>query len=141
MKDLAKFLIIGLAGFGLGWAAQSGFGIALRKARNRAFLDESESRLKALRLMVRDHHARKGRFPGGPGDLYASGALSPLDPPVEGMRRGAKWVGAFDGEGGFVYLSPTGELYLNADVSREKFFRSDWKRVLEGGLFPKGSIR
>jgi hypothetical protein len=135
-----RYGILILAGFCVGWGAQSVMGIGIRKAANSRFLSESGATLTLARQAVAAFRAREGRFPKGPGELFAKGDLNPADPPVESMHKGARWAPEWDGEGGFVYLSGTGELYLNADVSREKFFRSDWKRVFEGGMFPKGKI-
>jgi hypothetical protein len=139
MKGI-RYAILLVAGFCLGWGAQSLMGIAMRKSANSRFLSESELTLKAARGKVASFKAREKRFPAGVGELVAKGYLDAADMPIESMHREARWVGEWDGDGGFVYLSSTGELYLNADVSREKFFRSDWKRVLDGDLFPKGKI-
>lgn len=136
-----RYGILVLGGFCLGWGAQSVMGIGIRKAANSRFLSESEMTLKAARAAIGRFRARDKRYPKGPGELFAKGDLDPANPPVEFMHKSPRWAAEWDGEGGFVYSSATGEVYLNADVSREKFFRSDWKRVFEGGLFPKGKIQ
>lgn len=135
-----RYGILLIAGFCLGWGAQSGAGIAMRKSSNSRFISESEISLKVARSAVEAFRAREKRFPKSAAELFAKGDLDPLDPPAESWHRGARWSPAWDGEGGFVYLSATGQVYLNADVSREKFFSKDWKRVLDGGLFPPGKI-
>jgi hypothetical protein len=139
MKGI-RYAIMFLAGFCVGWGAQSLMGIAMRKSANSRFLSESELTLEGLRAGIARFKASEKRFPKNVQELVAKGEINPSDPPVESMQRGARWVSVWDGEGGFVYLSGTGEVYLNADVSREKFFHADWKRVLEGDLFPKGKI-
>ena len=135
-----KYIIVAIAAFCLGFMGPSLMGITMRRAANSRFISESEQTLKGLRAQVAKFRKKEGHFPSGPAELYAKGYLDPSNPPVESMRRGAQWLPAWDGESGFVYLSATGQVYLNADVSREKFFRADWKRVLEGGLFPPGKI-
>jgi hypothetical protein len=135
-----RYAILLVAGFCLGWGAEAGMGIAMRKSANSRFLDDSQVTLGSLRAVIAKFSATEKRFPKGVGELIAKGYLDPTDPPVESMHRGARWVGAWDGQGGFLYLSATGEIYLNADVSREKFLSSDWPRVLRGDLFPKGEI-
>jgi hypothetical protein len=139
MKGI-RYAIMFVAGFCMGWGAQSLMGIAMRKSANSRFLSESELTLETLRARIASFKAKEKRFPKGIDELVAKGYVSPSDPPVESMQRGARWVPEWDGDGGFLYLSSTGEVYLNADVSREKFFRVDWKRVLDGDLFPKGKI-
>jgi len=135
-----RYAIMALGGFCLGWGAQSVMGIAMRKSANSRFLSESELTLKSTRAAIARFQAREKRFPKGPAELLLKGDLQASSMPVESMRKGAQWVPAWDGQGGFVYLSASGQVFINADVSREKFFRSDWKRVLEGGMFPKGKI-
>jgi hypothetical protein len=140
MKDFQRYLIVGVAAFCLGFVVQSVMGVTLRKAANSRFISESELELKGLRASLSAFHAKEKRFPAGVAELYSKGYLDPAQPPVESMRRSARWLSQWDGEGGFVYLSVTGQVYLNADVSREKFFRHDWKRVKDGGMFPPGKI-
>jgi hypothetical protein len=140
MKDFQRYLIVAVAAFCLGFVVQSVMGVTLRKAANSRFISESELELKELRAALSGFHAKEKRFPAGVAELYAKGYLDPAQPPVESMRRKARWVSRWDGEGGFVYLSATGQVYLNADVSREKFFRIDWKRVKDGAMFPPGKI-
>ncbi len=139
-RDFQKYVIAALAGFCLGWGAQSVMGITMRKAANSRFLAESESTLKSLRSSIGAFKDKEGRFPAGVPELYAKGYLDPSHPPQESMRRGAQWRDAWDGEGGFVYQSAVGAVFLNADVSREKFFPADWDRIKKGGLFPPGKI-
>lgn len=135
-----RYAILLIAGFCLGWGAQSGAGIAMRKSTNSRLISESEIALKVARAGVASFKAREKRFPRGVAELFSHADLDPADPPAESWHRGARWASTWDGEGGFLYLSATGQVYLNADVSREKFFRADWKRVLDGDLFPKGKI-
>lgn len=135
-----RYAIMALAGFCLGWGLHSVVGIGMRKSANSRFLSESEITLKSTRAAVARFRDREKRFPGGLGELLAKGDLDAANVPIEAMRKGARWVSAWDGDGGFVYLSGTGELFLNADISREKLLRADWKRVLEGDMFPKGKI-
>jgi len=135
-----RYAILLIAGFCLGWGAESGAGIMMRKATNSRFISESQIALEVARAGLRAFRAHEGRLPKDARELFIKGYLNPTDPPAESWHRGARWVGAWDGEGGFVYLSATGQVFLNADVSREKFFHSDWKRVLDGDLFPKGAI-
>ena len=140
MKEFQRYLIVAVAAFSLGFVAQSVLGIVQRKAANSRFVGETELTLKGLRAEVLRFHQKEKRFPAGISELYSKGYLDPAKPPFESMRRGSQWVSLWDGEGGFVYLSATGSLYVNADVSREKFFRNDWKRVKDGGIFPPGKI-
>lgn len=140
MKDFQKYLIVAVAAFCLGFMVQSIMRVTLRKAANSRFVSESDLTLQALRATLSRFHNKENRFPVGVAELYAKGYLDPAQPPVESMRRGATWLPAWDGEGGFVYLSATGQVYLNADVSREKFFSNDWKRVKDGTMFPPGKI-
>ena len=140
MKDFQRYLIVAVGAFCLGFVFQSVLGITLRKASNSRFVSETELTLKGLRATVQRFRDKERRFPRGVAELYAKGYLDPEQPPVESMRRGATWAPRWDGEGGFVYVSATGSLYINADVSREKFFKADWKRVKDGGMFPPGKI-
>ena len=135
-----RYAILILAGFCLGWGAQSGMGIAMRKSTNSRFISESEIALKVARAAVASFKAREKRLPKSAAELFAKGYLDPADPPAESWHRGARWASEWDGEGGFLYLSATGQVFLNADVSREKFMGRDWKRVLNGDLFPPGRI-
>jgi hypothetical protein len=59
---------------------------------------------------------------------------------VEAFTASARWVPRYDGGGGFVYDRASGKLYLNADVKRMKFFRPDWEVILNGDLFPQGTV-
>jgi hypothetical protein len=141
MKGFQRYLISLLVGFILGWGSQSVIGIKFRKFRNADFLEQSELILRSLRRELGAFKAKNGRAAKGPMELYVSGQLNPADPPRESLRMQSRWVNQWDGEGGFLYLTASGQIYLNADVSREKFFRSDWKKVLESDLFPPHAIQ
>lgn len=135
-----RYGIVLLAGFCLGWFAQSGMGIAMRKSAGSRLLSESELSLKTGRDQIAAYKSKQKRFPTGASELSAAGYLDPGLPLVESFSKSGRWASEWDGKGGFVYLTQSGELYLNIDVSREKLFRTDWERVLEGNLFPKGKI-
>lgn len=136
MKEFPKYAILVLAGFALGFSAQALMGVGLRKARNKVFLAESAGVLEALRGKIADFRKARGRWPKGPSEL----GLDPANPPMESLRRGARWVETYDGQGGFVYAPASGELTLNVDLSREKFTQDDWKRLKQGSLLPKGAL-
>ena len=96
MKGI-RYAILLVAGFCLGWGAQSLMGIAMRKSANSRFLSESELTLKAARGKVASFKAREKRFPAGVGELVAKGYLDAADMPIESMHREARWVGEWDG--------------------------------------------
>ena len=138
MKELPKVFILLLAGFIAGFGSQSVLAIGFRKARNAEFVAEAASRLGALRAKIQGFKAQKGRFPKDAAEMQAAGFWTPALPPRERLRGGSQWVSAFDGEGGFLYLSSTGELYLNTDLSREKLRRAD--RETLRSLVPKDEL-
>jgi hypothetical protein len=140
MKEFQNYSIVAVVAFGLGFSSWTGLGVFQRKTANSRFLLESHHTLEGIRGSLKRFRQEKGRFPRNVSELYDGAYLDPAQPPIESMRRGGQWVSAWDGEGGFLYLSGTGQVYLNADVSREKFFGNDWKEVLEGGMFPPGKI-
>jgi hypothetical protein len=72
--------------------------------------------------------------------MVAAGFWSPELPPVERLRGSADWVSAYDGEGGFLYLSTTGQIYLNTDLTREKLRGEDIRKLETGDLVPPGAF-
>jgi hypothetical protein len=140
MKQAPKFFILLAAGFALGFAAQSVLAVSFRKLRTAEFLAEAQSRVLGLRAKVAAFKAQKGRYPKDAAEMQAAGFWSPAQPPVERLRGGAAWVGEFDGQGGFVYLSATGMIYLNADLKREKLLKADKHKLQTGDLLPPGAF-
>ncbi len=138
MKQLPKVVILLLAGFMGGFGAQSVLAIWMRKARNAEFVAEAASRLQALRAKVKGYHAQTGRYPADAAAMLQAGFWTAADPPRERLRGGSQWVAEFNGDGGFLYLSATGEIFLNDDLSREKLRWSDRDRVRE--LVPPGTL-
>jgi hypothetical protein len=138
MKDLPKFIILLLVGFGLGFGFQSVLGISFRKFRNAEFVAEAQALVTGLREKTKAYHAKTGRWPQGPEEMVRLGFWSVSQPPQERLRGGAGWSSEFTGEGGFLYLSATGQVYLNADLKREKMFKADWNRVMD--LVPAGKL-
>ena len=129
MKELPKVFILLLAGFMAGFGFQSVLAIGFRKARNAEFVAEAASRLGALRAKIQGFKDQKGRYPRDAAEMQAAGFWSPEQPPRERLRGGCQWVSSFDGEGGFLYLSPTGQLFLNTDLSREKLRSADREKL------------
>ena len=72
--------------------------------------------------------------------MVAAGFWSPVQPPSERLRGSADWVGAYDGDGGFVYLTATGQIYLNTDLTREKLRSADIRMLETGDLVPPGTF-
>lgn len=129
MKDLPKVVILLLAGFMAGFGFQSVLTIGFRKARNAEFVAEAASRVGALRAKIQGFKAQKGRYPKDAAEMLAAGFWTADQPPRERLRGGSQWVSAFDGEGGFLYLSATGQLYLNTDLAREKLRSVDREKL------------
>lgn len=140
MKELPKLIILLLAGFVAGFGAYAGTNIFQRKMRTSAFLAEAEGEVLGLRQKVAAYEARRGRRPKDVAELVRSGFWDPQQPPVERLRGQARWSGVWDGDGGFCYLSSTGQIYLNADLKREKLLRSDIERLKTGDLLPPGTF-
>lgn len=138
MKDLPKVFILLLAGFMAGFGFQSVLAIGFRKARNAEFVAEAAARLGGLRSKIQAFKAEKGRYPNDAAEMLAAGFWTVASPPRERLRGGSQWVSEFNGEGGFCYLSPTGKLYLNTDLSREKLRRVDREKVKD--LVPVGTL-
>jgi hypothetical protein len=140
MKELSKILILLVAGFSAGFAFEGSLAITFRKARTAVFLAEADGQVKGLRLKVADFRRRKGRFPRDVQEMVAQGFWSPVEPPTERLRGSADWVNAYDGEGGFVYLTATGQIYLNTDLTREKLRSADVRMLETGDLVPPGTF-
>lgn len=140
MKDFQKWVIAALAGAVLGFGAQSVLAVGFRKARNAEFLAEALSSLRQARQAVQAHKQAKGSWPRGVEALSKAGFLSAEDPPFERLRGSARWVSRYDGQGGFLYVSTTGKVYLNTDLKREKFSPADWKRLKESDALLPGTL-
>ena len=140
MKELPKLLILLLAGFVAGFGSQSVLAITFRKERTAVFLAEAEGQILGLRAKVADFRLRRGRFPRDASEMVAEGFWTSARPPVERLRGSADWVAAYDGEGGFVYLSATGRIYLNTDLKREKLRPADMRKLETGDLLPPGTF-
>jgi len=129
MKQLPKVFILLLAGFMAGFGFQSVLAIGFRKARNAEFVAEAASRIGSLRGKIQAFKVEKGRYPKDAAEMQSAGFWSPDLPPRERLRGGCQWVSQFDGEGGFLYLSATGQLYLNTDLAREKLRSADREKL------------
>jgi len=140
MKNLPKLLISLLAGFVLGFGGFSVVQIGQRKLRTAVFLAEAEGQVRGLRAKLATYYADQGRYPKDAAEMVAQGFWTVKDPPYEHLRGSAAWVTAFDGQGGFVYLSASGKIYLNTDLKREKFLRSDKLKLINGNLLPPGTF-
>lgn len=140
MKELPKILILLVAGFAVGFGFQSVLAITFRKARTAVFLAEADGQVRGLRLKVSEFRLRHGRVPRDVPEMVASGFWSPAEPPTERLRGCADWVTAYDGEGGFVYLTATGQIYLNTDLTREKLRTADIRKLETGDLVPPGTF-
>lgn len=140
MPRLQQSLILVLAGFALGFMAFSVLQVQQRKLRTAVFLAEAEGQLKHLRGRLEAFKAAQGRWPRDPAEMQAAGFWTPQRPPLERLRGRADWVSRYDGQGGFLYLSASGEVYLNTDLSREKLLRSDAAKLKSGTLVPPGSF-
>jgi hypothetical protein len=140
MKELSKILILLVAGFSAGFAFEGSLAITFRKARTAVFLAEANGEVQGLRIKVADFRHRKGRFPRDVPEMVAVGFWSPVQPPTERLRGSADWVNAYDGEGGFVYLTASGRIYLNTDLTREKLRSADIRMLETGDLVPPGTF-
>lgn len=140
MKELSKILIAFLIGCVLGFAGQAAARIGFRKIQTGNFLAEARSQVMGLRAKVAAFHAEKGRFPKDPAEMLAAGFWRVEAPPVERLRGSGRWSTRYDGEGGFVYLSATGQIYLNTNLTREKLLRSDIQALKQGDLLPPGAF-
>jgi hypothetical protein len=140
VKELPKLLILLLAGFVAGFGTQSVLAITFRKARSAVFLAEAGAQIRGLRAKVAAFKTVHGRPPRDVAEMVAEGFWSPQSPPVERLRGSADWVGAFDGEGGFLYLTATGQIYLNTDLKREKLRGEDIRTLSTGDLVPPGTF-
>ena len=138
MKQWPQVIILLLAGFVGGFAMKGVLDITFKKFRNAEFVAEADGLLGVLNGKVTAFKAQKGRFPRDAAEMQAAGFWTVAQPPSERLRGGDQWVSHFDGEGGFLYLSATGQIYLNTDLSREKLFRADRKRVR--ALVPAGAL-
>jgi hypothetical protein len=136
--SLAQAAILILAGFLAGFGGKSVLDITFKKFRNAEFVAEAQGLVGVLRGKLKAFRAQKGRFPRDPAEMQAAGFWSVAQPPQERLKGGSRWASSFDGEGGFLYLSGTGELFLNTDLSREKLFSADRERVRS--LVPPGSL-
>lgn len=140
MKELPKALILLLAGFACGFAAQSVLAIGFRKMRTAEFLAYAKAEVGGLRKKVEAFKAQKGRYPKDAAEMAAAGFWAPEQPPVERLRGSGAWVTAYDGQGGFLYLSATGQIFLNTDLKREKLRRVDQDELMHGDLLPPGTF-
>lgn len=140
MKELPKLVILLLAGFTAGFAFQSVLAVGFRKMRTAQFLAQAEAQVRGLRVGVAAFQAEKGRFPKDAAEMQAAGLWTAAQPPVERLRGSGAWVTVFDGQGGFVYLSPSGRIYLNTDLKREKLRRMDKEKLQTGDLLPPGTF-
>lgn len=139
-KELPKLIIVLVAGFAAGFAFQSVLAIGFRKMRTAEFLAYAEAEVHGLRKKVAVFYAEKGRYPKDAAEMQAAGFWTPAQPPTERLRGSGAWVTRFDGEGGFVYLSPTGQIYLNTDLKREKLRHADQVKLQTGDLLPPGTF-
>jgi hypothetical protein len=138
MKQLPKVIILLLAGFVAGFGMQSVLAITFRKFRNAEFVAEADGLIGVLRSKVKAYQAKNGRYPRDVEEMQAAGFWTVAQPPFEHLRGGSQWVTQYDGEGGFVYLSATGEIFLNTELSREKLRWADRDRVRT--LLPPGTL-
>ena len=138
MKQLPKVIILLLAGFIAGFGFQSVLAIQQRKFRNMEFVAEAAGLLGVLRGKATAFHAQKGRYPHDAAEMQAAGFWAVADPPYEHFLGGSRWVTQYDGEGGFLYLSATGQIFLNTELSREKLSWADRDRVR--ALLPPGTL-
>ena len=136
----SSIFIVFVAGFAAGFAGKSVADIGMKKSVNRGLLSEAEAWVQAGRRAVAQFRQKEGRLPVAAVELFKTGLLKADDAPYERLRGGARWVGQWDGQGGFLYVSATGQVYLNADISRQKFSRDDWRKIIDGALLPPGVL-
>ena len=140
MQNLSKLIICLVAGFALGFGAEGIVNIGFQKMRTAALLGEAVAQLRHLDDEVKAFQAVHGRYPKDADEMAKAGLWKAGDPPVERLRGGAQWVSRFDGEGGFLYDSATGQVLLNVDLRNEKLRFSDAALVRKGGIVPAGAI-
>jgi hypothetical protein len=114
--------------------------ITFRKARTAVFLAEAEAEIRGLRDKVSGFRRVHGRPPRDVAEMVAAGFWDPEHPPAERLRGSADWVTAFDGDGGFLYLTDTGQIFLNDDLKREKLRAADIRKLESGELVPPGTF-
>ncbi len=136
----STLFVVFVAGLATGFAAKSVADIGFKKSVNKGLLSEAEAWVQACRRAVTQYRLVQGRQPQTAADLFKVGLLKPDDAPFERLRGGSRWVSQWDGQGGFLYLSATGQVFLNADISRQKFTRHDWRRIIDGHLLPPGVL-
>lgn len=140
MKDLPKLIITLIAGIALGFALQSITSIGFSKMRTSEFLAYAQAEVHGLRKKVEVFRAEKDRYPKDVTEMAAAGFWQPSLPPTERLRGSGAWVTQYDGEGGFVYLSGTGKIYLNVDLKNDKLRSVDRAMLLSGDLVPPGTF-
>jgi|GEM_PF-2746781 len=140
MKELPKRVILFVAAFALGFGFQSVLAITFRKARTAVFLAEANGQVQGLRRKIAEFRRRRGRPPRDVAEMVAQGFWSPSRPPTERLRGSSDWVNTYDGQGGFLYLTSSGQIYLNTDLSREKLRDADKRELESGDLVPPGTF-
>ena len=139
MKDqLSKLIISLVAGLCLGFGIQSVASIGFQKMRTAELLGEAVGEIRHLDDGIKAFHARRGRYPRDPAEMLAAGLWTVDQPPVERLRGGARWVRGFDGRGGFMYDSATGQVFLNVDLKNDKLRSQDADEIRQGGIVPPG---
>jgi hypothetical protein len=137
---IPKLIITFVAGLCLGFGTQSVMSIGFRKMRTAMFLAEAQAQVQGLTAKVQAFKAARGRYPRDAAEMAAAGFWRADEPPVERLKGSGHWATAFDGEGGFLYLSATGQVYLNADLKREKLRSADIELLKSGTLVPPGTF-
>lgn len=140
MKRLPQYVIVFVAGLVAGFGAFAGSQIFQKKMRTAVFLAEARVEVDNLRQKVTAFRVQAKRYPVDAAELVKAGIVDPAKPPVERLRGSSRIVKAWDGEGGFLYLSATGQVYLNADMKREKLLGADIDRLKNGDLLPPGTF-
>ena len=139
-KTLPKLIITLIAGIALGFGTQSVMSIGFKKMRTSSLLAEAQAQVVGLSAKVQAFKATHGRYPQDAAEMAAAGFWRPDEPPVERLKGSGHWATAFDGEGGFLYLSATGQVFLNADLKREKLRSVDIDLLKSGTLVPPGTF-
>jgi hypothetical protein len=139
-KILPKLIITLLAGVALGFGAQSVMSIGFKKMRTASLLAEARGQVIGLNAKVQAFKAAKGRYPKDAAEMAAAGFWRADELPVERLKGSGHWATDFDGEGGFLYLSATGQVFLNTDLKREKLRRADIELLKSGTLVPLGTF-
>lgn len=140
MKDLPKLIITLIAGIAFGFGLQSITSIGFSKMRTAEFLAYAQAEVQGMRKKTEAFHAEKGRYPKDVAEMAAAGFWRPSQPPTERLRGSGAWVTQYDGEGGFLYLSATGKIYLNVDLKNDKLRSADRAMLLAGDLLPPGTF-